>query len=125
MRRFTARRSWVIIGFNEQVAWGVTNVGSDVLDFYSIRFRDAFQSEYWLDSAWAPARQRIEIILVRGAGAVRDTIPYTRNGPIVYETGDTSLNSSVPVVYPAKCISHPGGLEELTYSVVTRSEGAV
>src|SRR3546814_12786 len=99
----------VIIGFNEQVAWGVTNVGSDVLDFYSIRFRDAFKSEYWLDSAWAPARQRIEIIQVRGAGEVRDTIPYTRYGPIVYETGDTSFDASVPVGYAAKWIAHEIG----------------
>ena len=40
----------VVIGFNEKIAWGVTNAGSDVLDFYRLRFRDDRQREYaWGD----------------------------------------------------------------------------
>lgn len=30
----------VIIGFNQKVAWGVTNVASDVLDWYQVQFKD-------------------------------------------------------------------------------------
>ena len=36
----------VIIGFNKTVAWGVTNVGSDVLDWYKISFKDQSHKEY-------------------------------------------------------------------------------
>ena len=66
---------FIIIGFNEQVAWGVTNVAADVLDWYQLKFKDNTQREYWHDGrlearapgggahrgAWAgrPARYRI------------------------------------------------------------------
>ena len=31
----------VIIGFNKEIAWGFTNVDSDVLDWYKIKFKDS------------------------------------------------------------------------------------
>ncbi|MCH9008453.1 penicillin acylase family protein, partial [candidate division KSB1 bacterium] len=31
----------VIVGFNEKIAWGVTNAGADVMDWYEIKFQDA------------------------------------------------------------------------------------
>jgi penicillin amidase len=31
----------VIIGFNNDIAWGVTNVGADVVDWYQVKFKDA------------------------------------------------------------------------------------
>src|SRR5690606_552764 len=102
-------------------AWGVTNVGPDVLDFYSIRFRDTTRREYWLDSAWVPATQRVEVIRVRGAGEVRDTIPYTRYGPVVYGKDDTSFDASVPVGYAAKWIAHEGGNEVMTCYELNRA----
>ena len=42
----------VIIGFNKRIAWGVTNVGADVLDFYKIKFKDNAHREYWHDNQW-------------------------------------------------------------------------
>ena len=30
----------IVIGFNEKIAWGVTNGGADVMDFYEITFKD-------------------------------------------------------------------------------------
>ena len=32
---------FVIIGFNDSIAWGVTNAQRDVKDYYEIRFKDA------------------------------------------------------------------------------------
>ena len=34
----------VIIGFNDSLAWGVTNAGRDVLDFYEIKFKDSTEN---------------------------------------------------------------------------------
>src|SRR5690606_35767655 len=44
----------VIIGFNKDVAWGVTNVGSDVMDFYHIQFKDISKKEYLYEGEWKP-----------------------------------------------------------------------
>jgi penicillin amidase len=46
----------IIIGFNKDVAWGVTNVGADVLDWYNIKFKDASKKEYWFDNKWNPCK---------------------------------------------------------------------
>ncbi|MBX2939769.1 MAG: penicillin acylase family protein, partial [Ferruginibacter sp.] len=35
----------VIIGFNDSIAWGVTNGGRDVRDYYAIEFKDESRSE--------------------------------------------------------------------------------
>ena len=77
----------VIIGFNEHVSWGVTNVNADVMDWYEIRFRDGQKREYWHDQQWKPVRPVVEEIKVRGQAAVQDTVLYTHHGPVVYETG--------------------------------------
>lgn len=111
----------VIIGFNENVAWGVTNVGSDVLDFYQIYFRDEHRNEYRLDSAWVPVEQRIEVISVRGADDVKDTVLFTVFGPVVYETHEKPFESAVPRGHAARWIAHEGGNEVLTFYQLNRA----
>lgn len=111
----------VIIGFNEKIAWGVTNVGSDVLDFYQIRFRDELQNEYWLDSAWVAVEKRVETIRVRGEPPVKDTVRFTRFGPVVYESDDKPFESAVPRGHAARWIAHEGGNEVLTFYELNRA----
>ena len=67
----------VIIGFNDQVAWGVTNGGRDVRDYYEIKFKDDTRKEYWFDSAWKKTDFRIETIKVKDQPDYIDTVAYT------------------------------------------------
>jgi penicillin amidase len=55
----------VIIGYNDNCAWGVTNGGRDVRDYYEIKFRDDSRQEYWYDSAWKKTEFRYEAIKVK------------------------------------------------------------
>ncbi len=96
----------VIIGFNQHVAWGVTNVGADVLDFYKIKFKDASRTEYWHDGKWKPVTRRIEVIKVKGKADVRDTVLYTHHGPVIYTSGMKSFKQNIPVGYAARWIAH-------------------
>lgn len=73
----------IIIGFNEQAAWGTTNVGSDVMDWYEIQFKDETKQEYWYDGKWKPTTQQIEEIKVRGEETILDTVIYTHHGPVM------------------------------------------
>ncbi|RMF03832.1 MAG: penicillin acylase family protein, partial [Bacteroidetes bacterium] len=44
----------ILIGFNEKSAWGITNVGQDVLDWYRIAWTDSTHNHYWLDGEATP-----------------------------------------------------------------------
>lgn len=75
----------VIIGFNEHIAWGVTNARRDVIDWYRITFQDSSRQHYLLDGKWKPVRKVVERIAVRGGETVLDTVCYTHWGPVVYD----------------------------------------
>lgn len=112
----------VIIGFNKQVAWGVTNVGADVLDFYQIRFKDASRRAYWHDNRWKPVRRRLEVIKVKGKPDVVDTVLYTHHGPVMYEAGQKPFAKNVPVGYAARWIAHEASNDFLTYYLLDRAK---
>lgn len=96
----------VTIGFNKNVAWGVTNVGADVLDFYTIKFKDEKYTAYWHDKQWKPTTRRIERIKVKGKPDVIDTIFYTHHGPVVYTAGAKPFRPNIPVGHAARWIAH-------------------
>ncbi|MBC3785451.1 penicillin acylase family protein [Spirosoma utsteinense] len=112
----------VIIGFNKQVAWGVTNVGADVLDFYKIRFKDNNRREYWHDNQWKPVTRRIETVKVKGQPAVVDTVLYTHHGPVMYMAGQKPFAKNVPVGYAARWIAHEESNDFLTYYLLDRAK---
>ena len=75
----------IIIGFNDHIAWGQTNVGMDVSDLYQITWVDQDRDRYFLDGAKQDVENRIETIKVKNAEDVIDTIKYTHWGPIVFD----------------------------------------
>lgn len=72
----------IIIGYNENTAWGTTNTGADVMDWYEIKFRDETKKEYWHDDQWKQTTVRIEEVKVREQETVLDTVFYTHHGPV-------------------------------------------
>lgn len=75
----------IIIGFNEQVAWGVTNGSQDVLDWRRISWTDSTRSQYLLDGIANKPHWEIDTIWVRGqAEPVLERTPWTVWGPVVY-----------------------------------------
>jgi penicillin G amidase len=74
----------VISGFNEHVAWGITNVSHDVKDWYRIQWKDASRTEYMLDSAWVKATHILDTVHIRGGQMRVDTLIYTHWGPVAY-----------------------------------------
>lgn len=78
----------VIIGFNSDIAWGITNAGWDVVDWYRINWTDQDRTSYLLDGQVKKVDYRIEEIKINGKASVFDTIKLTHWGPIVFE--DTS-----------------------------------
>ncbi|MCI5081151.1 MAG: penicillin acylase family protein [Saprospiraceae bacterium] len=75
----------VIIGFNENIAWGITNAGHDVLDWYRIDWTDEKKNAYYIDGEVYQVETLVEVIRVRGEESILDTVKYTKWGPVVYE----------------------------------------
>jgi penicillin amidase len=75
----------VIIGFNDSLAWGVTNAGRDVLDYYELKFKDTTQNEYWYNGAWKAVTKRVEVIKVKDSADVIENIAMSHWGPVMFD----------------------------------------
>ncbi|HEX8070772.1 MAG TPA: penicillin acylase family protein [Pyrinomonadaceae bacterium] len=81
----------VIIGHNEQIAWGVTNLGPDVQDIYLEKFDPTNPRRYMTPQGWRDAEVRREEIKVRKGLLSAETetqvheVTVTRHGPVILE----------------------------------------
>ncbi len=83
----------VVIGFNDSIAFGFTNGGIDIMDFYEIRFKDDSKKQYWHNGGWADSKLRIEEIKVKGGKTIYDTVAYSAFGPVMYDKRFTNVSS--------------------------------
>jgi penicillin amidase len=74
---------YVIVGHNQRVAWGFTNVGPTIEDVYAETFNE--QGQYLTPEGWKSPEQRHEIIHVKGQPDVALDVVSTRHGPIITE----------------------------------------
>lgn len=96
----------LVIGFNERIAWGLTNGNDDVFDWYRERFRDSSLSEYFHDGRWKPVRKVVEAFKVRGGGIVHDTVRWTQHGPVVLPSLQKPPNRNTPVLHALRWLAH-------------------
>ncbi len=81
----------IMIGFNEHIAWGETNAGHDVMDYYNIHWTDENKTSYILDNVPIEATLKIEKYAVKYVGEIYDTVRYTTWGPIVDDNTNLAL----------------------------------
>jgi len=74
----------IISGFNDYIAWGETNGGDDVWDWYDIVFKSNKMDQYLYDNEWLKTDKKIEEIKIRGEKSFLDTVIYTHLGPVVW-----------------------------------------
>ena len=80
----------IIVGHNERIAWGVTNLGFDVQDLY-IEKLDPNTGRYTFQGQPEQARLERETIRVKGAKPVEFSQWVTRHGPVISLNGDHGL----------------------------------
>ncbi|MEK4247285.1 penicillin acylase family protein [Psychrobacillus sp. FSL K6-2684] len=73
----------IILGHNEEVAWGVTNVGPDVQDLYIETPNPDNRTEFMYEGKWEKADIRKTNIKVKGEEDVPFEVVVTRHGPII------------------------------------------
>ncbi len=77
----------IMIGFNDYVAYGETNVGHDVTDWFKIEWTDSTRTTYLLDGEEVAANVIVDTILVRGEAPIILKTPWTIFGPVPYTKG--------------------------------------
>ncbi|KXA89384.1 hypothetical protein AKJ61_03025 [candidate division MSBL1 archaeon SCGC-AAA259B11] len=72
----------VLIGANQSIAWGLTNISADDTDFYSYQ-TNSDGNKYLYDEKWHSFGKRKETIPVKGSKDVTIVIENTIHGPII------------------------------------------
>jgi penicillin amidase len=88
----------VIIGHNQHVAWGFTNVGPDVIDLYIEKINPDNPDQYQYRGNWVEMETYTEVIEVAGSEPYELTVQATSHGPIItsaYGLTDTMEGSSL------------------------------
>lgn len=84
----------VVIGHNGDLAWGLTNMGADVTDFFVERVED---DDVLVDGELRPLDVRTETIEVAGGEDVEIDVRSTGHGPIVSDVLDLEDVRRAPV----------------------------
>jgi penicillin amidase len=72
---------FIVVGHNQRIGWGFTNVGPITYDLYIENFND--RGEYQTPTGWQQLQHRREAIKVRGGEEVVVDVPITRHGPVI------------------------------------------
>ncbi len=74
---------FVICGHNDKIAWGMTNVMLDDMDFYVETLSDEDTTLYKLDGKWLPLSIKKEIIYTKEGDTVIRYNRFTHRGPVI------------------------------------------
>ncbi|GAB4074703.1 penicillin acylase family protein [Barrientosiimonas marina] len=85
----------IILGHNEQIAWGVTNVGPDVQQLYVEKRNPDNADEFLFEDEWEEADVIDEPIKVKDGETIDYQVTETRHGPIVSEFAEESGEDEV------------------------------
>jgi penicillin amidase len=105
----------IIIGFNDSCAFGFTNGGRDVRDYYEIKFKDESRKEYWFDGAWKQTEFRYEEIKIAGKPTMTDTVAYTVFGPVMFDKSYAGKRTDNKTNYAVRWKAHDSGNEMLIF----------
>jgi penicillin G amidase len=105
----------VIVGHNERIAWGVTNLHFDVQDLYAERI-DERSGRYIFRGKLEQARAEREIIRVKGRDAFDLRYWVTRHGPILADNLALRWTASEPGMFefPFIDVDRARNFEEFT-----------
>ena len=111
----------IVIGFNDSIAWGVTNSERDVKDYYEIQFKDSGMHEYMYNGRWVAATIRDEIIKVKDSADVHEKIAMTVFGPVMYDKHYPNMLKDGKY-YALRWKAHDPSNELLTFNLLNHAK---
>jgi len=113
----------VIIGFNENVSWGITNAGADVIDWYAMKFDKSKPTPRYLhESQWKNSEIKIETIKIKGQQPKNIEVINTHLGPIAKELELEKKNGGTNTIsFAMKWTGHQPSNEYRVFHNLNRS----
>lgn len=73
----------VLIGHTEHIAWGLTNVGLDVLDLFVEQVNTENEDQYWYNGEWRDFEIIPENIRLRDGNVIEYEVKWSVHGPCI------------------------------------------
>jgi len=98
---------FVVVGHNQRIAWGFTNLNPDVQDLMIENFNSA--GEYETPTGWQKAEVQHEVIHVKNSADVFFDVILTRHGPVITDLlpSETRKIALQWLIYDTRAISIP------------------
>ncbi|HUS03574.1 MAG TPA: penicillin acylase family protein, partial [Chitinophagaceae bacterium] len=112
----------VIVGFNDSCAFGFTNAGRDVRDYYEIKFKDDSRKEYWFNNGWTKTDFRYEKIKIKGKPDYIDTVAYTLLGPVMFDKSYTGNKTPGDKNYAVRWKAHDPSNELKLFNMLNHAK---
>lgn len=96
----------IVVGRNDRIAWGLTNVMADDADFYIIELDPAEPSRYRYDGRWRQLTIHDEEIHVKNDTSVTVRIRATHHGPVVTDIQTMLKQAELPYVASMRWTGH-------------------
>jgi penicillin G amidase len=112
----------VIIGFNDSCAFGFTNGGRDVRDYYEIKFKDKTKADYWFNNAWKKTERKVEIIKIVGKPDFIDTVAYTVFGPVMYDESFNGGKETNSKSYAVRWKAHDASNDMMVFNLLNHAK---
>ncbi len=112
----------VIIGFNDNCAFGFTNGGRDVRDYYEIKFKDDTRKEYWFNNKWTKTNFRVEKIKIKNEPLYYDTVAYTIFGPVMYDRSFSGNRTQNNKSYAVKWKAHDASNDLKCFTLLNQAK---
>jgi penicillin amidase len=97
----------VVVGHNQRIAWGFTNLNPDVQDLFVETFNES--GEYQTPGGWQKPETDHQLIHVKGQPDISLDVVITRHGPIVSDLfpGETRKLALQWLIYDTRSIGIP------------------
>jgi penicillin amidase len=112
----------VIIGFNDSCAFGFTNGGRDVRDYYEIKFKNDSRKMYWFNNEWRTTDFRYEKIKIKGKPDFIDTVAYTVFGPVMFDNKFSGNKTTNKKNYAVRWKAHDPSNELKVFYLLDRAK---
>jgi penicillin amidase len=116
----------VIIGFNDSCAFGFTNGGRDVRDYYEIQFKDESRKEYLFNGTYHATNFRVDTIKIKGRPDFIDSVAYVQLGqnwcPVMFDKSYGGGRTDNHKNYAVRWTAHDPGNELKIFNMLNRAK---
>ncbi len=116
----------VTIGFNDSCAFGFTNGGRDVRDYYEITFKDDSRKEYLFNGTWHTTSFRVDTIKIKDKPDFIDSVAYVQLGknvcPVMFDKTFGGVRIDNKKNYAVRWTAHDPGNELRIFNMLNHAK---